>query len=412
MPSHQIILGDCIAGMKTLPDGCVHTVITSPPYYGLRDYDGGDAEIGGEETPEQYVQKMVDVFREARRILRDDGALWLNLGDSYATTSGGMEQLRKMGGDTPAYGKIKYADGYKGVSQKGKAGAKKSGLKHKDLIGIPWRVALALQADGWYLRQDIIWNKPNPMPESVTDRCTRSHEYIFMLTKQPKYYYDHEAVKEAAVGKPHAPGNKNRTQPEDKGARDPALEPDRVWAADGKRNKRSVWTVTTKAYKGAHFATYPKDLIEPCVLAGSSEHGCCSKCGAPYKQVVNHPGNPAGILGHKGIPNTSNTMGSSSKKGKPIVHTENGVRLKKGHNPTQYSKSEPTDEWIPTCTCENASVVPCTVFDPFTGSGTTAVVALNHGRNYIGTELNSEYVKLAEARISEEVPNTLEGVLE
>ena len=325
MNTHRIILGDCIEGMKTLPDGCVQTIITSPPYYGLRDYDGGDAEIGGEETPDQYVQKMVEVFREARRILRDDGTLWLNLGDSYATTSGGMEQLRKMGEDTPAYGKIKYADGYKGVSQKGKAGAKREGLKHKDLIGIPWRVALALQADGWYLRQDIIWNKPNPMPESVTDRCTKSHEYIFMLTKQPKYYYDHEAVKEDAVGKPHAPGNKNRTQPQDKGARDPALEPDRVWAADGKRNKRSVWTVTTKAYKGAHFATYPKDLIQPCVLAGCPVGG--------------------------------------------------------------------------------------TVFDPFTGSGTTAVVALTHGRNYIGTELNPEYVKLAEARIADEVPNTLENCL-
>jgi DNA modification methylase len=269
---------------------------------------------------------MVEVFREARRILRDDGTLWLNLGDSYATTSGGMEQLRKMGEDTPAYGKVKYADGYKGVSQKGKAGAKREGLKHKDLIGIPWRVALALQADGWYLRQDIIWNKPNPMPESVTDRCTKSHEYIFMLTKQPKYYYDHEAVKEDAVGKPHAPGNKNRTQPQDKGARDPALEPDRVWAADGKRNKRSVWTVTTKAYKGAHFATYPKDLIQPCVLAGCPVGG--------------------------------------------------------------------------------------TVFDPFTGSGTTAVVALTHGRHYIGTELNPEYVKLAEDRIKEEVPQTLEEILD
>jgi len=325
-PHYRIITGDCIEGMKTLPDGCVQTISTSPPYYGLRDYDGGDAEIGGEETPDQYVQKMVEVFREARRILRDDGTLWLNLGDSYATTSGGMEQLRKMGEDTPAYGKVKYADGYKGVSQKGKAGAKREGLKHKDLIGIPWRVALALQADGWYLRQDIIWSKPNPMPESVTDRCTKSHEYIFMLTKQPKYYYDHEAVKEDAVGKPHAPGNKNRTQPQDKGARDPALEPDRVWAADGKRNKRSVWTVTTKAYKGAHFATYPKDLIQPCVLAGCPVGG--------------------------------------------------------------------------------------TVFDPFTGSGTTAVVALTHGRHYIGTELNPEYVKLAEARIAQEVPNTLEGVFE
>ena len=436
MNTHHIIIGDCITGMKTLPDGCVHTVITSPPYYGLRDYDGGDSEIGGEETPEQYVQKMVEVFREARRILRDDGTLWLNLGDSYATTSGGMEQLRKMGEDTPAYGKIKYAEGYKGVSQKGKAGAKREGLKHKDLIGIPWRVALALQADGWYLRQDIIWNKPNPMPESVTDRCTRSHEYIFMLTKQPKYYYDHEAVKEAAVGKPHAPGNKNRTQPEDKGARDPALEPDRVWAANGKRNKRSVWTVTTKAYKGAHFATYPKDLIEPCVLAGSSEHGCCSKCGTPWKRQTAKPTQnlePVEPIERKGVtltPEDSATVLWLEANGADYrisvegdKHTEqwnnipisNGRRSqfkKKGYTLLTWGEGTVEKGWVQQCTCEDAKAVPCTVFDPFTGSGTTAVVAMTHGRNYIGTELNPEYVKLAEARIAEEVPNTLEGVFE
>jgi len=345
MNTHRIILGDCITGMKTLPDGCVQTIITSPPYYGLRDYDGGDAEIGGEETPDQYVQKMVEVFREARRILRDDGTLWLNLGDSYATTSGGMEQLRKMGGATPAYGKIKYAEGYKGASQKGKAGARRSGLKHKDLIGIPWRVALALQADGWYLRQDIIWNKPNPMPESVTDRCTKSHEYIFMLTKKPKYYYDHEAIKEplaeASIGR--AQRKQKLIDREGVGTLGKQIQNGvdathgyaglamgrngkTGYSEDGKRNKRSVWTVTTKAYKGAHFATYPKDLILPCVLAGCPVGG--------------------------------------------------------------------------------------TVFDPFTGSGTTAVVALTNGRHYIGTELNPEYVKLAEARIAEEVPNTLEGALQ
>jgi DNA modification methylase len=192
-----------------------------------------------------------------------------------------------------------------------------NGLKHKDLIGIPWRVALALQADGWWLRQDIIWHKPNPMPESVEDRCTRAHEYIFMLSKKSHYYYDHEAIKEQAVGAPHAPGNKNRTQPEAKGFRDPALEPDRVWAADGKKNKRSVWTVNTKGYKGAHFAVYPKQLVLPCILAGCPEDG--------------------------------------------------------------------------------------TVLDPFNGSGTTGVVALQNNRRYIGLELNPEYVKLAEARIAEEV---------
>ena len=314
MNTHQIITGDCIAGMKTLPDGCIHTCVTSPPYFGLRSYEGGDEEIGQEETVEEYVQKMVEVFREVRRIMRDDGTLWLNLGDSYMAAKNCAPPPQTIGGQ-------------RGMPTDFVPGNRKDqkGLKTKDLIGIPWRVAFALQADGWWLRQDIVWHKPNPMPESVTDRCTRAHEYIFMLSKKSHYYYDHEAIKEAAVSAPHAPGNKNRTQPEDKGARDPALEPERLWGADGKKNKRSVWTVNTKGYKGAHFAVYPKELITPCVLAGSPVGG--------------------------------------------------------------------------------------TVFDPFTGSGTTAVVALNNGRNYVGTELNPEYVKIAEDRIREEVTNSLQGFL-
>jgi DNA modification methylase len=391
---YQIIEGDCIQGMKTLPDGCVHTIVTSPPYYGLRDYDGGEAEIGGEETPDDYVKKMVEVFREAKRILRDDGTLWLNLGDTYATTSGGMEQLRKLGDQTPNYGAVKYSEGYKGVSQKGKDGAKKSGLKHKDLIGIPWRVALALQADGWYLRQDIIWNKPNPMPESVTDRCTKSHEYIFLLTKQPKYYYDNEAIKEPATTSPAYRDKHGEGYHADYPNGDRFSPGERVWGADGKRNKRSVWTVTTKAYKGAHFATYPKDLIEPCVLAGTSEHGCCCKCGTPWIRKVE----------------TARSFESGSGKSDNLPEGKNGKNLQGGgetkdirRGPVCHTK---TIGWESACSCE-AEVVPCTVFDPFTGSGTTAVVALNHGRKYIGTELNPEYIKLAEGRIAEEAPLTL-----
>jgi DNA modification methylase len=385
--------------MKTLPDGCVQTIITSPPYYGLRDYDGGDAEIGGEETPDQYVQKMVEVFREVKRILRDDGTLWLNLGDSYMSAQGCSPPPQTLGGQRDMPTTI---PGNRKVQK---------GLKTKDLIGIPWRVAFALQADGWYLRQDIIWHKPNPMPESVEDRCTKAHEYIFMLSKKSHYYYDHVAIKEPASNW----GTRDRSEMRD-GTTDPKLKHHGLkgseWEENPMKNKRSVWTVNTKGYKGAHFAVYPEPLIVPCILAGTSKYGCCSKCGAPYEQVVNHTGNPAGILVHKGVPNTANTAGSSGKKGKPVVHTENGVRLKKGHNPTQYSKSEPTDEWIPTCNCKDTDVVPCTVFDPFTGSGTTAVVALKNNRNYIGTELNPEYVKIAEARIAEEVPQTLEGIFE
>jgi DNA modification methylase len=273
--------------MKTLPDGCVQTCITSPPYFGLRDYQGGDSEIGQEDTVEGYVQKMVEVFREVRRILRDDGTLWLNLGDSYMSAKNcapppqtvAKGNTRSMPTDfIPANRK----------DQKG--------LKNKDLIGIPWRVALALQADGWYLRQDIIWSKPNPMPERVDDRCTKAHEYLFLLSKKQRYYYDHEAIKETTVD------------------------------GEEKRNKRSVWTVNAKGYKGAHFAVYPEELIKPCVLAGC----------------------PAGG----------------------------------------------------------------TVFDPFTGSGTTAVVAMSHGRNYIGTELNPEYIKIAEDRIADCVQPSLTDIME
>lgn len=316
MNTHRIILGDCIAGMKTLPEGCIHTCVTSPPYFGLRDYGGGDEEIGQEDTVDGYVQKMVEVFREVRRILRDDGTLWLNLGDSYMSAKNCAPPPQTVGGQRGMPSDFIPANR---KDQKG--------LKTKDLIGIPWRVAFALQADGWYLRQDIIWNKPNPMPESVEDRCTKAHEYIFLLSKKPKYYYDKDAISE-----PLAYPNEKRRPRGSKGA----------WEIDGReqgengggkpydgyptrKNKRSVWTVNAKGYKGAHFAVYPKELITPCVLAGCPVGG--------------------------------------------------------------------------------------TVFDPFTGSGTTAVVALNNGRNYVGTELNPEYVKIAEDRIREEVANSLQGFL-
>jgi len=315
-----IIEGDCIKGMATLPDGCVHTCVTSPPYWGLRDY-GHDDQIGAEKTPEAYVENIINVFREVKRVLRDDGTVWLNLGDSYARNGGGVESrmnsIDKMG-----------------VGQKATylAGAMQTinkvpfGLKSKDLIGIPWRVAFALQADGWYLRQDIIWHKPNPMPESVTDRCTKAHEYIFLLAKSQRYYYDNDVIKEAATTAPAKRDKAGEGYQADYPHGDRFSEGERVWGADNKKNKRSVWTVTTKPFRGAHFATFPPDLIEPCVLAGCPEGG--------------------------------------------------------------------------------------TVFDPFTGSGTTCVVALNNNRRFVGTELNPEYIKIATERISDEAPMSLMDVME
>ena len=251
-------LGDCLDILPTLEAGSVQTCVTSPPYFGLRDYGMPD-QIGLETTPDEFVAAMVAVFREVRRVLRDDGTLWLNLGDSYANDG-------KWGGSSGG----KHVSALHGKSGIGRAKVK-TGLKPKDLIGIPWRVAFALQADGWHLRQDIIWSKPNPMPESVRDRCTKAHEYIFLLSKSPRYYFNHRAIEEPATGKP--PGNKKPT----KGGRHYAegANEHRTAAnlhnigARETRNRRSVWVVTTKPFKDAHFATFPVDLIEPCILAGS-----------------------------------------------------------------------------------------------------------------------------------------------
>ena len=303
----SILIGDCIASMKTLPDSCVHTCVTSPPYFGLRDY-GMEGQIGLEDTPEAFVARLVEVFREVRRVLRDDGTLWLNLGDSYNTQNSGAKN-----GIGASYGRTIDKEGHDRPSRAA-TGIRRSlqeGLKPKDLIGIPWRVAFALQADGWYLRQDIIWAKPNPMPESVTDRCTKAHEYIFLFSKSPKYYFDHLAMKEPGVwpaGTKGAKGSAARQAEVGVNARPPEYK-----IYDGLRNKRSVWTVTTKPFKGAHFATFPPDLIEPCVLAGCPVGG--------------------------------------------------------------------------------------TVLDPFGGSGTTAGVALKHGRNAILCELNPDYADMMSMRI-------------
>ena len=265
----DIKIGDCRTILQSLPDQSVHTCVTSPPYFGLRDY-GMDDQIGLEQTPEEFVAQLVDVFREVKRVLRDDGTLWLNLGDSYASYRDGKATPDTTRGDSE--GTLVPKGSAKNRMASTFAG---SSIKHKDLIGIPWRVALALQADGWYLRQDIIWHKPNPMPESVTDRCTKAHEYIFLLSKSAKYYFDHEAIKEISVDPESHKGMKKRSA--DKRDGDPYFATKVGNHAEGKiydkRNKRSVWTITTKPFKGAHFATFPPDLIEPCILAGCPEGG-------------------------------------------------------------------------------------------------------------------------------------------
>jgi DNA modification methylase len=260
----EILQGDCIESLKKLEDQSINTCITSPPYWGLRNYNDEEKQLGMEDTPEEFTENLVKVFREVKRVLRDDGTVWLNLGDSYSS-----------GGRTTTTNQSLRGDKEYGVTRPKPS----KGIKPKDLIGIPWRVAFALQADGWYLRQDIIWHKPNPMPESVRDRCTKAHEYIFLLSKNVKYYYDHEAIKEDAksAGK-KVTSAKGWDISKGKGGhgsfhKDGRSKEFYEFIQNPKRNKRSVWTITTKPFKGAHFATFPKDLIEPCVLAGCPEGG-------------------------------------------------------------------------------------------------------------------------------------------
>lgn len=277
MSELNILNMDVMEGLKTLPDNSINCCVTSPPYWGLRDY-GVDGQIGLEDTPDEYVSRIVEVFREVRRVLCDDGTLWLNLGDSYTGVGGG-----------PNSGLAKLADKHaprknprnQNRDDRGDVPRVKRKLlakhKQKSLLGIPWRVAFALQEDGWFLRQDIIWHKPNPMPESVTDRCTKAHEYIFLLTKNSKYYFDNNSIKEKSVT------TVNRKTPpteEYKGGKTPSEVTGKMTNRGGKslayaypngipfRNKRSVWTVTTKPFKGAHFAVMPQDLVEPCIKAG------------------------------------------------------------------------------------------------------------------------------------------------
>ena len=353
-----------------VPDKSIHTVVTSPPYWGLRDY-GTDKQIGLEPTPEEYCANMVAVFREIRRVLRDDGTVWLNLGDSYSSGSRTTTTNDSFRGDTlvnttrtPVV----------------------EGVKPKDLIGIPWRVAFALQASGWYLRSDIIWSKPNPMPESVQDRPTKAHEYIFLLSKSQNYYYDADAIRESL-----APTSIGRLQQNIEGQTgttrsNGGMKSNGNLKAVGDielgRNKRSVWEISTQPYPDAHFATYPEKLVEPCILAGTSEKGVCAECGKPWvrdTEIVGIPerdtrDNRIGV-----IPGRDHASRMNSKAMEKVEKQFKG--------------------WKPVCSC-NADTVPATVLDPFVGSGTTLAVAQRLGRKGVGTDINDEYLELAQKRLA------------
>jgi DNA modification methylase len=280
----KILVGDNRASLKTLPEKYVQTVVTSPPYWGLRDY-GNDNQLGLEATPEEFIENLCQVFDEVWRVLKDDGTLWVNLGDSYVGT-GSKGDFKDPKNPNGRNGQI--------VALNNKV----AGLKSKDLVGIPWRFAFAMQARGWYLRQDIIWAKPNPMPESVTDRCTKSHEYIFLLTKSARYFYDNVAIKEPASTEPQARDKNAEGYQADYAGGDRFSAGERVFGADGMRNKRDVWTVATKPYSGAHFAVYPPELIKPCVLAGSREG-----------DIILDPFSGSGTTGEVALQNGRNYIG-------------------------------------------------------------------------------------------------------
>jgi DNA modification methylase len=386
---NTVICGDCLNVMKQLPDELVNCVVTSPPYWGLRDY-GVAGQFGLEKTPEEFIEKMVVLFREARRVLRKDGTLWLNLGDSYC--GGGR------GCDTP-----------KQKTNRGTQDMPKSiipaGLKPKDLCGIPWRVALALQSDGWYLRQDIIWAKPNPMPESVTDRCTKSHEYIFLLTKSARYFYDNEAIREPHVNSKYIDNEKYGTFGEHNKFSSEhgnhSIELGTVWSPKERaynpagRNKRSVWTIPTQAYSEAHFATFPEKLVEPCILAGCPKE-VCLKCGKARVRIVEKPEIPEEMYTNAVEPIPDSIRDDGMKRTSPTKNGKgSGAKLQAflNENPTKTLG-------FSDCGC-GVGFIPGIVLDPFMGSGTVGYVAACNRRDYIGIELNPKYIEMAKRRIGE-----------
>jgi DNA modification methylase len=347
-------------------------------------------QLGLEKTPEEYVQHLVEVFREVKRVLRDDGTLWLNLGDCYYG-SWGNSGSREGGQREVSTDKLDRT-AWEDHTERPGSSFRHELLKPKDLVGIPWAVAFALQADGWYLRSDIIWNKPNPMPESVTDRPTKSHEYIFLLVKSPRYFYDQEAIREkvsdASVERwrgdlrPHNPAHGDSEQS--------VRGEQSLGTPSAGRNKRSVWTMNTKPYAEAHFATFPPELPETCIKAGTSQKGCCPKCGAPWERVIERD-NPS--LWSKGDdwrgwptdgPNTNTTNPQTSKS----LHRQKG-----GVYPSGKFLG-----WQPTCECGELETIPCIVLDPFAGSGTTGMVAKKLGRSAILIELNPIYIDMVGIR--------------
>ena len=437
--SHLIINGD--ARHIPLADNSVHCCVTSPPYYALRDYQTGrweggdpqcshrmgcqvaqtkhpnaantvaigirpgvdasqcrlcgatriDRQIGLEKTPEQYIAELVSVFREVRRVLRPDGCCWINIGDSYSGYHGNKNS------EIPTSATNGWT---RGTNENLRTStANRNGLKVKDLIGIPWMLAFALRADGWYLRSEIIWHKRSPMTESVKDRPTKAHEQVFLLSKSPKYFYDWFSVLEKASTNPVSQARRNRTDNGTVGRK--GLQGTRYGQSGngknedsqtGQRNLRSVWPLSNESFRGSHYATFPTKLVKPMIMAGTSEKGCCPACGAPWKRIVTKE-------------RIATRPGTNSKVNRASDHEDSPYNGHSGavvgnRDPNRHATKYVHVGWKPTCQCGIEETVPCVVLDPFGGAGTTCLVAEQLGRMGIGVELGPQYCRMAQRRLN------------
>lgn len=404
-PDWTIAHGDALFVLSHLPSKIVQAVCTSPPYYGLRAYEGVEAvdwpavtyapmaglpeitvppwrgNLGHEPTPEMYIGHLVAVFREVRRVLRDDGVCWLNLGDSYASSTGGRPQ-----GQTGQRASRTFTAGPQQAMVR-------DSLPDKNLMMIPARAALALQADGWWLRSDVIWAKSNPMPESVTDRPTKAHEYIFLLSKSERYFYDADSIREpnAEHGATDDGFVTNWKMRPNNGARSAkGLGGYRMGSVTSGRNKRTVWEISTKPFPQSHFAVFPDGLPDVCLRAGASERGCCPACAAPWERVVERE---ASRVNKREGKRQQIRHGGALSGG--TEHVTLGV--------TEHVRRE-TVGWRPTCACGDHEPVPCLTLDPFCGAGTTGLVALRQGHRFIGIEPSAKYARMAEQRIIDDAP--------
>ncbi len=390
----RMLLGDVVERLRTLPDNSVHAVVTSPPYWALRRYlpDGHqdtDKEIGREKTPDEFIARLVGVFEEVRRVLRPDGVCWVNLGDSYAQSGG-----RGMNTNAEIIAGNKNTSRRESPSTKLAPQSPPPGYKAKDLVGVPWMFALAMRAAGWYLRSDVIWNKPTAMPSSVRDRPTTAHEYLFMFTKSAHYFYDSLNGSEAVTGGAHPRGK--GINPKSKGGRASGVKANDDFARATNdmvemRNFRTVWTFGSESYKGRHFATYPSTIVHRCLGVSLSVHGVCPVCKTPWRRLLAKKRQPT-------------RPGAKSKVGNVSTHDDSPYQGHRGNrDPLRHTTVYKHVAWLSQCGClvnhRRPELERAVVLDPFMGSGTTAQVAHHMGFDWVGIDIDERNESLLAQRL-------------